>query len=270
MKTPELPANLERQMERIARAAGGILMRHYDRLQSADIDFKGPRDLLTIADRESEAFVVEELKATFPDHAIWAEESGRDERAAAAIEGQGFVWLIDPLDGTTNFVHSHPFFAVAMGLVYAGRPVAGVVYAPRLDEMYVGVEGRGAFMNGRPIKVGRAKAIKDAMMSTGFAYKMDTAPNDNTENFRRIVREARGVRRCGSASIDLAFIAAGRYDGFWELDLAPWDVAAGGAIIREAGGRVTDFTGGDQWVFSGRIIATNGLLHDELRSKISG
>lgn len=260
----EAGAALAATMESIARGAGVILMRHYEKLEKRDIGFKGPRDLLTIADRESEAHVVLALQQAFPDHAIWAEEGGGDARAKDSYAAGRPVWFIDPLDGTTNYAHGHPIFAVALGLWQSGRPVAGCIYAPRLDEMFVGVEGFGATLNGRPIRVSSAPTIKDALLATGFAYRLDEAPDDNTENFRRIVRQARGVRRCGSAGLDLAFVAAGRYDGFWELDLAPWDVAAGGALIRCAGGRVGDFRGGEEWLFGGNIIASNGLVHDEI------
>jgi myo-inositol-1(or 4)-monophosphatase len=255
---------LEAELQRIARGAGEIHMRYFDKLDSADVGFKGPRDLLTVADKESEAFVVAELRRSFPNDAIWAEEAGHDPAAQDALEAGAPVWFIDPLDGTTNFVHGHPFFCVALGLFQEGQPVAGVIFAPRLDELFITSPGRTARLNGRSIEVSATGEVKDALLATGFAYRLETAIDDNTEHFRHVVRRARGVRRCGAACLDLAYVAAGRYDGFWELDLEPWDVAAGAAIVRAAGGRVTDIDGGESWLLGRRILATNGHLHSEL------
>ena len=243
------------ELERIARAAGGVLMSHFDRLEETQIDFKGRRDLVTVADRESEELILAEIAQTFPDHAVLAEESGEH-----GSTGEGPVWIVDPLDGTTNFVHRIPMFAVSIGVFEAGRPLAGCVYAPRLDELFLAGSGRGTRLNGELVRVSATSDLMDALLTTGFAYRVGELERDNLDNFCHLIPRTRAVRRCGSAAVDLAYTACGRYDGFWELHLSPWDVAAGAICVLESGGVVTDFDGGEDWLHGGSIVAGNGGL----------
>ncbi|MEZ6194286.1 MAG: inositol monophosphatase family protein [Planctomycetota bacterium] len=260
-------ARLATDLEEIARAAGAVLMTHLGRLGRDDVDFKGRRDLLTIADRESEALIVAEIARRHPDHAILAEEASAG--GALRRPDAEWTWIVDPLDGTTNFVHQVPMFAVSIGVVRAGVPVAGCIFAPRLDELFLGVAGRGAFLNGVPIRCGGGSTLEDDLLATGFAYRMDAATDDNLAHFCRLVKKARAVRRCGSAALDLAYVAAGRFGGFWEFDLSPWDVAAGAALVRAAGGLVTDVAGGDDWLFGRSIAAAHSGLHPRLLDELA-
>jgi myo-inositol-1(or 4)-monophosphatase len=175
-------------------------------------------------------------------------------------------WIIDPLDGTTNFVHGLPFFAVAIGLTWRSVPVVGVVHAPVLGETFSAAHGLGATCNGAPIRVSRTSEMADALLATGFAYTRDQAGAvDNLERLRRVMPHVRDIRRCGSAELDLCYVARGSFDAYWEYGLAPYDVAAGAVIVREAGGVVTDIEGGDSWLFGGQVVASNGALHEAVR-----
>jgi myo-inositol-1(or 4)-monophosphatase len=216
------------------------------------------RDLVTDADKASEAVILEILRRERPGDAVVAEET-----AAKAARGRR-TWVVDPLDGTVNFAHGLPMFAVSIGLVVDGVPTVGVVDAPRLGEVHAGEVGRGATLNGAPVRVSPTERFADAVLATGFAYDIENLADDNLDNMVAVAKTARGVRRIGSAALDLAWVACGRLDGFWELHLSPWDVAAGAALVRAAGGRVTDMTGGEDWLFGGHIAATGGGWHDEL------
>ncbi len=258
---------IEAALEEIARGAGRILLSHLGRIAAADVDYKGRRDLLTRADRESEAYVIEEIGRRFPDHAILAEESGGVDRATA--EAAERLWVIDPLDGTTNFVHGLPLFAVSLGVMEEGRPLAGCIHAPKLDELFLASHGRGARLNDRPIAVSARDELIQAMLATGFAYRLEELDDDNVAPFASLLKKTRAIRRCGSAALDLAWTAAGRFDGFWELHLSPWDVAAGAAIVREADGLVTDLDGGEDWLFGRQILAGAPALMESLRREIA-
>ncbi len=216
------------------------------------------RDLVTDADRAAEAAILAHIRRACPDDAIVAEES-----AARAATGRR-TWIVDPLDGTVNFAHGIPIFAVSIGLVVDGDPAVGVVDAPRLGEVFAGEAGGAATLNGAPIRVSSTSQLADAILATGFAYDIENLADDNLDNLGAVAKAARGVRRLGSAALDLAWVAAGRLDGFWELHLSPWDVAGGAAIVRAAGGRVTDMTGGPDWLFGRHLAATGGGFHDEL------
>ncbi|MFT7616500.1 MAG: myo-inositol-1(or 4)-monophosphatase [Planctomycetota bacterium] len=253
-------------MERIARAAGVILMDHLGQLKAEDVDFKGSRDLLTKADRTSEEFIVAEIQRIFPNHDCLAEESGDHSGSNPAEDG--FLWIVDPLDGTTNFVHQIPMFAVSLGVLHQGIPVAGCVFAPRLDELFLAGQGLGTTLNGVSVEVSKTTEMIDAMLSTGFAYKIDTLEDDNLDHFARLIKKTRAIRRCGSAALDMAYTACGRFDGFWELHLSPWDVAGGAVLIREAGGEVTDLDGGENWLYGGEIVAGNATLAQALRQEL--
>lgn len=257
----------------IAREAGDLLLERFGRLTGAEISRKGPRDLVTAADRDAEALIARRLADAFPDHGLLAEEG----HGGATLDGP--TWIVDPLDGTTNFVHGIPVFCVSLGLVDAGRPVLGVVHAPALRQTFYGSPGEGVVELGsagpgdapssRPVSVSVTPLLSEALLATGFAYDIERLPDDNLDNLARLARVARGIRRLGSAALDLAYVASGRLDGFWEMHLRPWDVAAGAALVRAAGGTVTDVRGGDAWLFGGHLVASNGLLHDALRRNLS-
>jgi myo-inositol-1(or 4)-monophosphatase len=222
------------------------------------------RDLVTDADRAAEAAVLGRLRAEFPGDAIVSEESAADPQRGARR-----AWIVDPLDGTVNFAHGIPLFSVSVALVEDGRPVVGVVHAPLLGETFEGVPGDGASRNGTPIRVSATSDLADALLATGFAYDLENLPDDNLDNLARVAKRARGVRRLGSAALDLAWVAAGRLDGFWELHLSPWDVAAGAALVAAAGGRVTDFAGGGDWLHGRHVAATNGAFHAALLASLA-
>ena len=246
----------------IAKEAGALLLERYGRLTGAEISRKGPRDFVTAADRDAEALIARRLAEEFPDHALLAEEGARHG------DPEGPTWIVDPLDGTTNFLHGIPFFAVSLGLVEAGKPVLGVIHAPALGRTFHGAPGSGAFDDERPLSVSVTPELREALVATGFGYSLDRVEDHNLDNLAAVARVARGIRRLGSAALDLAFVAAGHLDAFWELHLSPWDVAAGAAIVRAAGGTVTDARGGDDWLHGRSIVATNGMLHDAIRSHL--
>lgn len=236
--------------EAAARRSGDLLLEHLGRLDEGQIRSKSAaRDLVTAADLASERALCDTLRREFPDHAIEAEEEVRD----AASERPR--WLLDPLDGTVNFVHEIPAFCVSMGLYVGAVPVVAVIHAPVLGETYCAVRGGGATRNGVPLRVSDTTELGEAVLATGFPYLRGQLEHDNVENFLRFVRSVRGIRRLGSAALDLAFLAAGRYDGFWELHLSPHDVAAGALLVREAGGIVCDADGGEDWLRGGHLVA---------------
>jgi myo-inositol-1(or 4)-monophosphatase len=248
----------------VAREAGRVLRRQLGRLGSADVSNKGRVDLVTAADREAEALIVERIRTTHPDHAIMAEESA--PRAGAG----GRRWIVDPLDGTTNFVHGYPLFAVSIAYEVDGRVEAGVVHAPMMNETFTAERDRGASLNGVPLRVSRTDRLIESLLATGFAYDRWSRSRNNLEEFARLTMSTQGVRRGGAASLDLAYVAAGRLDGYWEMGLKPWDVAAGALLVEEAGGCVTDLDGGADWRSGDEIIASNGPLHTEVVRAIAG
>jgi myo-inositol-1(or 4)-monophosphatase len=248
----------------IAREAGAQLREFFT--AGVETEYKGDADLVTVADRTAETLIRERLASAFPEHGIYGEEGTRDR-----LEGE-FRWYVDPLDGTTNFAHGFPQFAVSMGLEQRpatlapdedGMLVAGVIYDPMRDELFVAERGRGALLNGRPIRVTRTPELAEALTATGFpSRKRHESPNIHF--YQEFTMRSHGVRRAGSAALDLAYVAAGRLDGFWEFHLNPWDTAAGILLVEEAGGRVTDFSGRHFRLDSREILASNGLIHDEL------
>jgi myo-inositol-1(or 4)-monophosphatase len=239
----------------IAREAGAVLKHYMDR--DKHVELKGRANLVTVADKEAEALIIRRIRDRYPSHAILAEESG-------ASHGNEAKWIIDPLDGTTNFAHQYPFFCVSVAFEVNGRLLCGAVYDPWRDEMFSAERGVGSFMNGTRLRVSEADRVADALIMTGFSYgvreKMDVALGQ----FRAFLFESQAVRRGGSAALDLCYNAVGRVDGFWEMDLHPWDTAAGVVILEEAGGRVTDFSGGPFSVYGKQIVASNGRIHDEM------
>jgi myo-inositol-1(or 4)-monophosphatase len=240
----------------LARAAGTL---QRERLWSPlTIEFKGETDLVTEVDKECERLIVAGLHREFPAHDILAEEN--DYGATNAP----YKWIIDPLDGTTNFAHGFPWFAVSIGLEVNGEVRLGVVYHSMLSEMFTAVKGGGAFLNGTPLHVSKRQPLRGALLATGFPYDPGPDRENNFANFVNFQQAARGVRRAGAAALDLAYVAAGRFDGFWEGLLKPWDMAAGQLLVEEAGGRVTNYDGELHSVYDHRIVASNGLIHGEM------
>ncbi|MEO0649989.1 MAG: inositol monophosphatase family protein [Planctomycetota bacterium] len=266
LASPEARLAVAREGERIAREAGAGLMEKLGRLDAGDVRTKSARrDLVTVADVEAERLIVERLRRAFPGHAIEAEEETRDAPDDARPR-----WFVDPLDGTVNFVHQLPAFAVSLGLYLGREPVAGVVHAPRLEETFVAATGAGAWSATGRLAVSETEELADAILATGFPYRRNELPNNNLSNFDRLFGQVRGMRRMGSAAIDLAYVAAGRIDAYWELHLDPHDLAAGACLVREAGGRVSDTEGGEEWLRGGRVVAGPAALHRALVAQVDG
>lgn len=226
--------------------------------QPLQIEHKGSIDLVTEVDKASEALLVGGLQKTFPEHDFLAEEHVYADRGAS------HKWIIDPLDGTTNFAHGFPWFAVSMALEIDGQICLGVVYHPMMHELFCAVKGEGAELNGDRLQVSNRAPLQQSLLATGFPYDSATDRENNFVHFINFQMSCRGIRRAGAAALDLAYVAAGRIDGFWESKLKPWDVAAGALLVSEAGGRVSAFDGADYSVYKHRIVASNGRIHDEM------
>jgi myo-inositol-1(or 4)-monophosphatase len=244
----------------IAHEAGALLRYYFER--RVTFELKSAYDLVTEADKASEKLVVERLNRHFPDHGIVAEEGGGHDSPSE------YRWYVDPLDGTTNFAHSYPVWNVTLALEKAGELIAGVVFDPNRDELFTAERGAGAFLNGRRIQVSKASRIQDSLLCTGFPNH-NRATSPNIHYFHELQMSAHGVRRSGSAAIDLANTACGRLDGFWEIGLSPWDMAAGILLIEEAGGVCTDMNGAPHYLKSPHILADNRLIHDELLQAVA-
>lgn len=245
-----------------AREAGRFLRLHLD--YAHQVEFKGEINLVTEADHQSEQMIVAKIHEIFPDHSIMMEESSPIEKESF------FRWIIDPLDGTTNYAHGYPVFCVSIGLAFQGEVILGVIYNPMLEEMFVAIKGQGATLNGREIHVSQTADLSRGLLATGFPYDIRTSSDNNIENFIAMVTRAQAIRRAGSAALDLAYVAAGRFDGFWELKLAPWDTAAGCLMVTEAGGRVTDLYGDAFRLSSPHVLASNGRIHDAMTEVLQG
>ena len=246
-----------------ALAAGEILSLYYHSDADLRVSYKGELNLVTKADTESEELVVRILSSRFPDVSILAEESGRRERDARKR------FVVDPLDGTTNFAHRYPMFAVSIAYEEEGRVLGGVVYDPIREELFTAARGGGAFLNGKRLAVSKTPSVDKALLVTGFPYDLRDDLDETLRSFRSFMGVSRAIRRDGSAALDLCYLAAGRYDGFWEEKLGPWDTAAGSLLVEEAGGRVTDFGGNDFHYESRTIVASNGLLHSAMLGVLS-
>ena len=245
-----------------ALAGGAILQQFAGKLEH--IQEKGrPGDLVTEADQAAEAAILAVMQRHLPDHAILAEESGQLGEAA-----NPYLWAIDPLDGTTNYAHQYPFYACSIGLLIEGVPQVGVIFDPVREELFRAASGLGATCNRRPIHVSQTPDLRQSILVTGFAYDRHETPDNNYAEFCHLTHLTQGVRRGGAAAIDLAYVACGRLDGFWERGLSPWDMAAGAAIVREAGGLVTAYDQSSFDIRSGRILATNGQIHQALSQEL--
>ncbi len=241
-----------------AHAGAEQLRRFWGKLSSVRLK-TSTTDLVTEADENSENAIKETLLNAFPGDSILAEESG-GPRAADHPR----LWVVDPLDGTTNYTHQYPFVAISIALLWRGTPVVGVVYNPFMDELFTSSLEGGTFLNGSPVHVSAVKDLSGCLLATGFSYDRRTNPETNYEQFCHLTHICQGVRRCGAASLDLAYVSAGRLDGYWERGLQPWDVAAGAQLVKEAGGMLSSYNSAPLDLFSGRIVATNGIIHNDL------
>jgi myo-inositol-1(or 4)-monophosphatase len=249
---------LKKTLMEAVRAGGAELSRFFNQ-QFKISNKEGVNNLVTEADHASEKAIIETIKVNFPDHYIMSEESGE------LVQDSSYKWIIDPIDGTVNFAHAIPLCCVSIGLEFNGEMMMGAVYNPNMNEMFFAEKGKGATLNDVPIKVSDKKEVLRACMVTGFPYTyLDLPENGPIEIFERLIRKGIPVRRLGSAAIDLCWVACGRFDAFYEHKLEAWDSAAGFLMVQEAGGRVTDFEGNKYSPYQHRIVATNGLIHDEL------
>ncbi len=242
--------------ESAARAAGKHLSERFN--GPLRIEKKGAIDLVTDADKEAESIIKKSILSKYPEHQILAEEGGRSNSESE------FLWVIDPLDGTTNFAHGFPVYCVSIALLKDKEIIMACIYNPNLDECFTAKIGEGACLNQKPIQVSMTAALEDSLLATGFPYDIRESDKDNIREFTAFAKTSRAVRRAGSAALDLAYVACGRFDGFWEFKLSPWDLAAGVLLVSEAGGKVTSLDNGQYDIFKGEAIASNGLIHSEM------
>lgn len=246
---------------RAAKEAGAIQMNHFGHPQS--VTYKGEFDPVTEVDRLCDQAIQKGIRQCFPDHDILTEESPFKEK------GSSWRWIIDPIDGTTNYARGFPFFSVSIGLELDGEMTLGVVYNPILDELFIAEKGKGAFIDGKRIYVSQTDQMRRSFLATGFPYDVQKRPDHYLRYFRQFIRQSLAIRRPGSAALDLSYVADGRFDGFWELNLKPWDMAAGILLITEAGGKVTDSEGRPFDIYSGGLlVASNGLIHEQMLKMI--
>jgi myo-inositol-1(or 4)-monophosphatase len=246
---------------RAAREAGRVLTRSFNRLDTLTVTEKGKNEFVSEVDRNAEQAIIEVLRATFPHHAILAEESG-------SHSGNEYQWIIDPLDGTTNYLHGFPQFSISIALKVRNRLEVGVVYDPIKEEMFVASRGEGALLNDRKLRVTNRKGLDGALLGTGIPYRDFRFAENYLSMLKDLIQDTAGIRRPGSAALDFAYVAAGRLDGFWELGLAPWDFAAGALLVREAGGIVTDISGGERFLETGNVIAGGIKVHHAMLRRI--
>jgi myo-inositol-1(or 4)-monophosphatase len=268
------------QLGRQAALAAGAAMR-LNYLQPHEVTLKGAIDPVTETDLQAQEIIIALIRRHFPDHGFLAEEERMGEEAGTG--GTGFPacantslpptktinrWIIDPLDGTVNFAHGFPMFCVSIAFEAEGKLEYGVIYDPLRDELFEAKRGGGAFLNGKPIRVSKTDRLDRALLATGFPYDIRERLPETMARLGRLLGAVQGVRRAGSAALDMCYVACGRFDGFWEENLKPWDTAAGLLIIEEAGGRITNFSGGDYDIYSPNIVASNGILHDQLTAML--
>ncbi len=238
-----------------AREAGNYLKQHLGKIKNIERKSGQEKNLVTEIDKGSEEIIIRLLRRYFPSHDILAEESGTRHRLTSE-----YRWVIDPLDGTTNYTHGFPVFCVSIGLEWKGELLLGVIYDPNTDELFSAEKGKGAYLNGKRIIVSKVDALQRSLLVTGFPYNIADNPGHAVEHFVKFLMKSQAVRRMGSAALDLAYVAAGRFDGFWEVELNPWDMAAGVLLVQEAGGIVTDFRNDPVSIYRKEILASNGLI----------
>jgi myo-inositol-1(or 4)-monophosphatase len=241
-----------------ARLAGDIILKSLGRLSTSDVQTKQAFDFVTKADRWSEAVIIQAIREKFPSHTFLAEETLKQEDTG------NYRWIIDPLDGTTNYIHSYPMFSVSIALEYEREIVIGVVFDPLRDELFHAVRGKGAFLNNRQISVSKTDLLERSLVATGFPFRAKDMIDVYLKAFKEVFEGVSDIRRAGSAAIDLAYVAAGRVEGFFELKLSPWDIAAGSLLITEAGGMITDFGGGTDYLSTGNIVTGNKYVQSEI------
>jgi myo-inositol-1(or 4)-monophosphatase len=239
-----------------ALKAGAYIEKHVGRIRG--VRYKGEINIVTHVDKKAEDIVVGTIRKSFPRHSFLAEEKAYEKR------DPDFTWIIDPLDGTTNFLHAFPFFCVSVAVAYRGDILAGVVYDPMRKELFHARKGKGAFLNKKRIGVSGIRSVKKALLATGFAYDMRRKRKNNIANFVKFLKHSQAVRRAGSAALDLCYVASGRFDGFWEFYLNPWDTAAGLLMVRESGGRATRVNGAEYSIYDKEIVASNSKIHPQM------
>ncbi len=246
---------------RAARTAGRIIMRYYERRDEIRVNSKQLNDFVSDVDRAAEAAIIQELRSKYPDHGIWAEESGQQR-------GNEYEWIIDPLDGTTNYLHGFPQFSISIGLRWRGQMQQAVVYDPLREELFTASRGGGALLNDRRLRVTEQRELRGALIGTGIPFRDQSELTTYLKMLEVMIADTAGIRRPGSAALDFAYVAAGRLDGFWELGLSPWDFAAGALLVTEAGGKVTDINGGERQFETGNVIASNVRLHQAMLARL--
>ena len=247
-------------LSQLTESAGKVILGYFNGEFRVDLKDSRPGaiDIVTDADRASEDLIMEGIHREFPDHDILTEETSTE------LKGSRWLWIVDPLDGTVNFAHGYPMFSVSIALMDSQTLVAGMVYDPLKKETFYAIRDGGAFLNGHPVRVSGAARLQESIVSTGFPYDKAYSPENNIAEFSRVLLRVQGVRRGGSAALDLSYVSCGRLDGFWELKLKPWDMAAGMLLVEEAGGRVSDGSGNPTDVHTNCVVATNGIIHDML------
>ncbi len=252
---------LAKEVTDLARTVGYSIKQEIERIGEQDVKEKQSNDFVTYVDKAAEETIVRKLKALFPEAGFITEEG-------TASEQKEYTWVIDPLDGTTNFIHGIPSYSVSIALRRKDTTILGVVYEPNIDECFFSWEGQPAFLNEKQIRVTDSHTLSDSLIATGFPYVKDEAMERYINLLKEVLKKSHGVRRLGSAAIDLAYVACGRFEAFYEIRLHPWDVAAGAFIVQQAGGKVTDFSGGDAYFSGKEILASNGHIHDEMLTTI--
>lgn len=247
-----------------ARSAGQIILDNLGRLSKDDVSLKQVSDFVTRADKEAEACIVRRIRERYPDHHVLAEETVKETAR------EGYRWIIDPLDGTTNFIHQYPVFCVSIALELQGKIITGVIFDPLRKDLFFAEKGKGAYLNEQPITASTTTACPDSLITTGFPFKKKELIDPYLKLFKNVLLKVSDLRRAGSAALDLAYLAAGRCEGFFEIGLSPWDIAAGSLIIEEAGGVITDFGGGDEYLSTGNVVAGNKTIQKELLSEVQG
>lgn len=245
-------------LKKIIREAGSISKKHQPALDSSLVDFKGKKDLVTVADKEVEAFLISRINEKWPTHDIFGEETGKTSRSS------DYLWIIDPIDGTTSYFHQQPFYSISVAVQHKGQTICGAVYLPAMEELFWATREAGAFLNDIPIQVSKTDKLINSVMATGFACLRAGLKNNNLFYLNKLLPDLRDIRRCGSAAMDLCYVACGRFDGFWEMCLNPYDVAAGAFIVEMAGGEVCDFYGSSDYPGHGIIAVPPQLKKDLL------